>query len=103
MSPSNNCHSNSGSAIIIFDWDDTILPSSFVDRAKAENLSELPQQLHNLFREIEQCTEKCLAAASKHGEVSLCSTSLLAAASAASCSFLYSVAMLFQYVPLTHL
>ncbi len=72
MSPSNNSHSNSDSAIIIFDWDDTILPSSFVDRAKAENLSELPQQHHNLFREIEQCTEKCLAAAAKHGEVGLC-------------------------------
>lgn len=69
MSPSNQ--SNSDNAIIIFDWDDTILPSSFVDRANAENLSELPQQFHNLFREIEQCTEKCLAAAAKHGEVSL--------------------------------
>ena len=70
MSPSNS-HSNSNSdrAIIIFDWDDTILPSSFVDRVN--NLSELPQQFHNLFREIEQCTEKCLAAAAKHGEVSL--------------------------------
>ena len=69
MSTSSN--SNSDRAIIIFDWDDTILPSSFVDRANAENLSELPQQFHNLFREIEQCTEKCLAAAAKHGEVSL--------------------------------
>eukprot|EP00985_Skeletonema_marinoi_P031886 scaffold37850_cov226-Skeletonema_marinoi.AAC.1 len=69
MSPSN--HSNSDSAIIIFDWDDTILPSSFVDRANAEKLAELPQQFHNLFREIEQCTEKCLAAAAKHGEVGL--------------------------------
>jgi len=64
------CNTSSGSAIIIFDWDDTILPSSFVDKAKADNLRDLPQQYHNLFREIEQCTEKCLAAAAKHGKVS---------------------------------
>ena len=69
MTPSNTSNS-SDRAIIIFDWDDTILPSSFVDRVKADNLQELPQQYHNLFREIEQCTEKCLAAAAKHGEVS---------------------------------
>ncbi|KAL7541064.1 hypothetical protein ACHAWF_006848 [Thalassiosira exigua] len=56
-------------AMIIFDWDDTILPSSFVDKAQADNLSELPQKYHKLFREIEKCTEKCLAAAAKHGEV----------------------------------
>jgi len=61
--PSNN------NAMIIFDWDDTILPSSFVDRAQADNINELPQQYHCLFREIEICTEKCLAAAAKHGEV----------------------------------
>lgn len=70
MSPSNTSNNSSDRAIIIFDWDDTILPSSFVDRVKADNLQELPQQYHNLFREIEQCTEKCLAAAAKHGEVS---------------------------------
>ena len=57
--------------MIIFDWDDTILPSSFVDKAQADNLSELPQHYHRLFREIEKCTEKCLAAAAKHGEVCL--------------------------------
>lgn len=62
--------STSNSAMIIFDWDDTILPSSFVDRARADNLRELPQQYHRLFREIEKCTERCLAAAAKHGEVS---------------------------------
>lgn len=56
--------------MIIFDWDDTILPSSFVDKAQADNLNELPQQYHGLFREIETCTKKCLAEAAKHGEVS---------------------------------
>ena len=79
MSPrSSHGNSNSDNAIIIFDWDDTILPSSFVDRANADNLSQLPQQFHNLFREIEQCTEKCLAAAAKYGEVGhLCSFRLI--------------------------
>lgn len=57
-------------AMLIFDWDDTILPSSFLDKAQAENIDELPQQFHDLFREIETCAEKCLSAATKHGEVS---------------------------------
>jgi len=61
--------SSNDSAMIIFDWDDTILPSSFVDKAQADNLNELPQQYHGIFREIEICAEKCLAAAAKHGEV----------------------------------
>lgn len=60
---------SNSNAMIIFDWDDTILPSSFVDKAQADNLNELPQQYHGLFREIETCTEKCLAEAAKHGEV----------------------------------
>lgn len=61
--------------MIIFDWDDTILPSSFVDKLQADNWSELPQQYHNLFREIEICSEKCLAEAAKHGEVILITNS----------------------------
>lgn len=61
--------------MIIFDWDDTILPSSFVDKAQADNLADLPQQYHNIFREIEACSEKCLAAAAKHGEVILITNS----------------------------
>lgn len=62
-------HSSSDNAMLIFDWDDTILPSSFVDKSQADNLNELPQQYRGIFREIEICTEKCLAAAAKHGEV----------------------------------
>ena len=58
------------SSVIIFDWDDTILPSSFVDRSQSDNLSELPPQTRALFREIEVCTEKCLEAAASYGEVS---------------------------------
>jgi hypothetical protein len=61
--------SNSNDAVIIFDWDDTILPSSFVDKCQADNLNELPQHFRGLFREIEICTETCLAEAAKHGEV----------------------------------
>ena len=56
--------------IIIFDWDDTILPSSFVDKSNFDNISELPPAMRATFREIEVCTEKCLAAAACHGEVS---------------------------------
>ena len=61
------------SSVIIFDWDDTILPSSFVDRSQSDNLSELPPHTRALFREIEVCTEKCLAAAASYGEVSITS------------------------------
>jgi len=63
MSPSRN------NSIIIFDWDDTICPSSFVDRAGVDNYKKLPKRCHNLFTEIEKCTEKCLAEAAKYGEV----------------------------------
>ena len=73
-------------AVIIFDWDDTILPSSFVDRCQADNLNQLPQQYHGLFREIEICTETCLAEAAKHGEVrSLTVTQISAAGLLAGC------------------
>ena len=68
---------SSNNAMLIFDWDDTILPSSFVDKAQADNLKELPAQYHSLFREIEVCTEKCLAAAAKHGEVRMCCIAII--------------------------
>lgn len=60
---------SNNSAMIIFDWDDTILPSSFVDKSSSDNLSELSEQYQSIFREIEICTEKCFEAASKYGEV----------------------------------
>ncbi|KAL3765155.1 hypothetical protein ACHAWO_004333 [Cyclotella atomus] len=63
MSPSSN------NSIIIFDWDDTICPSSFVDRAGVDNYKKLPKKCHSLFTEIEKCAEKCLAEAAKYGEV----------------------------------
>mmetsp|Transcript_15943 Transcript_15943/g.34655 ORF Transcript_15943/g.34655 Transcript_15943/m.34655 type:complete len:335 (+) Transcript_15943:61-1065(+) len=57
------------SKVIIFDWDDTICPSSFVDQWKIDTFSDLPLHYQNLFNEIGRCAEKCLAAAAKHGEV----------------------------------
>ena len=71
MSPPTSSNAADGSSMIIFDWDDTILPSSFVDRAPGDNLNDLPEQYKSIFREIELCTEKCFEAASKHGEVSI--------------------------------
>ncbi|KAL7488452.1 hypothetical protein ACHAW6_015447 [Cyclotella cf. meneghiniana] len=61
--------SSNNNSIIIFDWDDTICPSSFVDRAQVDNYKKLPKKYHSLFAEIEKCAEKCLAEASKYGEV----------------------------------
>lgn len=31
--------------VIIFDWDDTICPSSFYDRKQMENMDELPESV----------------------------------------------------------
>jgi hypothetical protein len=31
--------------VIIFDWDDTICPSSFYDRQQMENMDELPESV----------------------------------------------------------
>ena len=56
--------------MIIFDWDDTILPSSYVDSEQVDNIRDMPQEQQNLFREIETCADKCLATAAKYGEVS---------------------------------
>lgn len=55
--------------VIIFDWDDTICPSSFVDQWKLETFKDLPVHFQNLFSEVGRCAEKCLDAAAKHGEV----------------------------------
>lgn len=34
--------------VIIFDWDDTICPSSFFDRQQMENMEELPESVSQL-------------------------------------------------------
>lgn len=36
-------------AVLIFDWDDTICPSSFVDQWKIEHFKELPLHVRNDF------------------------------------------------------
>mmetsp|Transcript_24371 Transcript_24371/g.40399 ORF Transcript_24371/g.40399 Transcript_24371/m.40399 type:complete len:261 (+) Transcript_24371:53-835(+) len=56
-------------SVLIFDWDDTICPSSFVDQWKIEHFQELPLPIQKLFTEVGRCAEKCLEAASKYGEV----------------------------------
>jgi hypothetical protein len=55
--------------VIIFDWDDTICPSSFVDQMKAESLHDLPLHFQNIFKEIGTAAEKCLDEAAKFGQV----------------------------------
>lgn len=55
--------------VIIFDWDDTICPSSFVDKWKIEQYRELPLHVQNIFDSIGKYAEKCLDEASKYGEV----------------------------------
>lgn len=69
--------------MIIFDWDDTILPSSYVDREEVDNIRDMPQEQQNLFREIETCADKCLETAAKYGEVSCKSLGLSSAVSVA--------------------
>jgi len=55
--------------VIIFDWDDTICPSSFVDRCQIENVAELSEEFQSLFSEVAKTAERCLHEASRHGEV----------------------------------
>ncbi|KAL3943825.1 MAG: hypothetical protein SGBAC_002118 [Bacillariaceae sp.] len=55
--------------IIIVDWDDTILPSTFVDRYKIDSSKELPLHFQNLLTELSRCADKFLYEASKYGEV----------------------------------
>jgi len=56
--------------VIIFDWDDTICPTTFcVTKANVDTSSELPQHIQNIFDELCKCAEKLLIESSKHGEV----------------------------------
>lgn len=55
--------------VIIFDWDDTICPSSFVDQWDIQSFHDLPLHFQNLFNEIGKEAERCLAAAAQHGTV----------------------------------
>lgn len=55
--------------VVIVDYDDTILPSTFVDRWKIAKSTDLPQHFQNMLEELSRCTEKFLEEASKYGEV----------------------------------
>lgn len=52
---------SSGNTVIIFDWDDTICPSSFIEQHKIEDIGiDLPLHYQNIFIEIARSAEKCL-------------------------------------------
>uniref|UniRef100_A0A7S1BC99 Uncharacterized protein n=1 Tax=Corethron hystrix TaxID=216773 RepID=A0A7S1BC99_9STRA len=55
--------------VIIFDWDDTICPSTFVTRAEITTLNDLSPDMRSVFAEICRCAEKALVKAAKYGEV----------------------------------
>lgn len=55
--------------VVIVDYDDTILPSTFVDRWKIEKYTDLPKHFQNMLEELSRCTERFLEEASKYGEV----------------------------------
>mmetsp|Transcript_28279 Transcript_28279/g.34945 ORF Transcript_28279/g.34945 Transcript_28279/m.34945 type:complete len:322 (+) Transcript_28279:156-1121(+) len=55
--------------VIIFDWDDTICPSTFVDTCNLQSYSEMSCELQELMDKIGEVAEKCLEAASRYGEV----------------------------------
>jgi len=56
--------------VIIFDWDDTICPSTFVNKvANVATYKDLSRHFQNIFDELCKCAEKVLTEASKHGEV----------------------------------
>lgn len=76
--------------VIIFDWDDTLCPSSFFPRDHIDNAASLSTevgtnkrvnrvgrshrttlfQAQALLDEIAKCAERCLTEASKYGDVS---------------------------------
>jgi hypothetical protein len=58
--------------VIIFDWDDTLMASSFADRAKllqTESFGSLPPALQAQFAQLEELVAKCLCAAAELGSV----------------------------------
>lgn len=58
--------------VIIFDWDDTLMASSWIDRMKllqTEEFDQLPCFVQQQFRVLSEHAERCLTAASKFGRV----------------------------------
>lgn len=59
-------------SVLIFDWDDTLMASSWVDREKLieiDSFSSLPSALQKLFISLEDHVTNCLEQASKLGSV----------------------------------
>eukprot|EP00529_Nitzschia_sp_RCC80_P030010 CAMPEP_0113451916 /NCGR_PEP_ID=MMETSP0014_2-20120614/6580_1 /TAXON_ID=2857 /ORGANISM="Nitzschia sp." /LENGTH=307 /DNA_ID=CAMNT_0000343277 /DNA_START=94 /DNA_END=1017 /DNA_ORIENTATION=- /assembly_acc=CAM_ASM_000159 len=55
--------------VIVVDYDDTLLPSSFCERWKIEHHNDLPLHFQNMMAELSDCAERFLREASKYGEV----------------------------------
>lgn len=60
---------SSSEKVLIFDWDDTLCPSSFVDRCKVESYRDLPIENQRVIDNLGECAAECLEAASKYGQV----------------------------------
>ncbi len=57
---------------VVLDWDDTLFPSSFVDRKKlihARGLEELPVELQRGFAELEKAATRLVTTATQFGTV----------------------------------
>lgn len=58
--------------VIIFDWDDTLMASSWIDRMgllQTEAFEHLSAEIQSQFRDLEGYVERCLTAAAKLGRV----------------------------------
>lgn len=58
--------------VIIFDWDDTLMSSSWIDRAKLlqrDSFAELPTPLQQQFATLEEHVGRCLSIAATLGSV----------------------------------
>jgi len=60
---------------LIFDWDDTICPSSFIEASSLTNITETTLETQRLFARIAGESEKLLTAAAKYGPVLLITNS----------------------------
>lgn len=48
--PIGTTHTRGIEKVIVFDWDDTICPSSFFDRSQIDNINELPVKVRCYLR-----------------------------------------------------
>mmetsp|Transcript_38603 Transcript_38603/g.89693 ORF Transcript_38603/g.89693 Transcript_38603/m.89693 type:complete len:147 (-) Transcript_38603:381-821(-) len=61
--------SHNESRVIIFDWDDTLFPSSFLHQLKIKANDNLSAYCKNIFFELGKRAEKCISSARRWGEV----------------------------------